>query len=521
MKQAYNTQSQDDQIYCAADQHYAMLKDSLISREFGDLSEADTERWLQVEGQELLRRLLQSHLTLRGRAQALMTVVGSDGVQRTYIRPGKVCALETTFGEVTVERTAYATRDAGALYPVDAWLNLPAAKYSHEVERQVAMSAARMSFCATLLSLQALMRAHVPKRQAKTIVQRAANNYKAFYAKTGFEISNKTNKLLMLSFDQKGVVMRPSDLTEATQKAAQASRPKHASRRSKGEPSRGRKRMAMVAAVYTVAPHVHSAADIIDGLRHVRAASPAKRPRPENKRVWASLELEPEQVVAAAFDEAEKRDPAHCKRWLVVVDGDDKLARWVRAEAKRRGVKVTLVLDFIHALEYLWRAARVFFDEGSTAIEPWVLQRLRWLLEGKAIIVAASMTRKATKLGLNAKARKPVDTAARYLLNRKEMMRYNELLALGTPIASGIIEGACRHLINDRLDVTGARWSLAGAEAVLRLRSLLSSGDFDAYWRFHEEQGCARHASNYASGEVPEVGFVKKRRHLRLVGGVD
>lgn len=522
MKQDYNTSTEDDHLYAAADGHYEMIKETLASREFGEGSEADTERWLRVEGQELLRRLLQSHLTLRGQAQAVVAVVGADEVERTHVRPGKTRALETTFGNVSVERTAYAGRGIGALHPVDAGLNLPEVRYSHEVERQVAMSAARLSFDATLAVLGVLMLAHVPKRQAEQLVLRAARDFEAFYAETGFEVgSTVTSELLVLTFDQKGVVMRSSDLTKATQKAAKASRKKHASRRSKGEPSRGRKRMAMVAGVYTVAPYSRTIDDIINGLCHVRDASPRKRPRPEYKRVWASLQLEPKQVVAEAFDEADKRDPKHVKRWLVVVDGDAKLARWVRTEARRRGIKVTLVLDFIHALEYLWRAARVFFDEGGADIEAWVLERLRWMLAGKVGIAAASMTRKATTLGLDAKTRKPVDRAARYLLKRKEMMRYDELLALGAPIASGIIEGACRHLINDRLDVTGARWTLAGAEAVLRLRSLLSSGDFEEYWRFHEEEDQRNHASRFAKGEVPEVGIVKKRPHLRLVASVD
>ena len=71
-------------------------------------------------------------------------------------------------------------------------------------------------------------------------------------------------------------------------------------------------------------------------------------------------------------------------------------------------------------------------------------------------------------------------------------MKYDEALVAGFPIASGIIEGACRHLINDRLDITGARWGLKGAEALLKLRSLKSSGDFDEYWNFHKRQSKKR-----------------------------
>jgi hypothetical protein len=102
------------------------------------------------------------------------------------------------------------------------------------------------------------------------------------------------------------------------------------------------------------------------------------------------------------------------------------------------------------------------------------------------------------------------------------MMQYDEMLALGAPIASGIIEGACRHLVNDRLDVTGARWSLAGAEAVLSLRSLLASGDFADYWEFHEAAEAARnHLVRYANDRVPPTRRPTRHTNLRLVPAVD
>jgi hypothetical protein len=76
----------------------------------------------------------------------------------------------------------------------------------------------------------------------------------------------------------------------------------------------------------------------------------------------------------------------------------------------------------------------------------------------------------------------------RLLLKNKERFDYATALANGWPIATGIIEGACRHLVKDRMDLTGARWSLDGAEAVLRLRSLRTSGDFEEYMAFHHRQ---------------------------------
>ncbi len=123
------------------------------------------------------------------------------------------------------------------------------------------------------------------------------------------------------------------------------------------------------------------------------------------------------------------------------------------------------------------------------------------ILEGKSSLVAAGMRRSATKRKLSSEERKSVDTCARYLLNNSAYLKYDEYLKLGLPIATGVIEGACRHLIKDRMDITGARWSLKGAEAVLRLRSLYISGDWHEYWRFHSQQEHRRnHRCLYKDG---------------------
>lgn len=520
MNALYRKQAAVDHKFDDADAQYAKLKKTLTSCDLLTKPEADVERWLSVEQRELMRLLLQSHVTLRGLEQAVGPVVGADGVERTHVRREKARHLETTFGTVEVARTAHAGLGMSALHPVDASLNLPVRLYSHEVARQVAMTAARMSFDSATSMLAALTGAGVAKRQAEELVQQAAKDFEAFYDSTDFVVGLPTSALLALSFDQKGVVMRKEDLSKATRKASETKKSKLDTRTSKGEVKRGHKRMATVAAVYTVAPFVRTGEDVIAGLKHIRDATQKPRPRPEFKRVWASLTQTPQQVIADAFAEALKRDPERKKRWLVLVDGCPKLERWVLAEAKRVGAQVTLVLDFIHALEYLWRAAHAFFDEGTPAIEAWVMERLALMLQGKISSVVAGMTRMATVRKLTKQARAPVDKAAKYFLKRKNMMRYGELLALGAPIASGIIEGACRHLINDRLDLTGARWRLPSAEAVLRLRSMLSSGDFDTYWQFHEHEEARRnHASRYADGKVPEVKMPRGKRHLRVVRG--
>jgi hypothetical protein len=116
------------------------------------------------------------------------------------------------------------------------------------------------------------------------------------------------------------------------------------------------------------------------------------------------------------------------------------------------------------------------------------------------------MRRSATLRAMTAAERQPVDECADYLLNYSPYLQYEKALAAGVPIATGVIEGTCRHLVEDRMNLTGARWSLTGAEAVLRLRALRSSDDFDAYWEFHEQQEYERnHASHYANHRAPET----------------
>jgi hypothetical protein len=149
---------------------------------------------------------------------------------------------------------------------------------------------------------------------------------------------------------------------------------------------------------------------------------------------------------------------------------------------------VVVIRDFVHALEYLWKAAYCFHADGTQEAEAWVLERAQALLEGKVSDVAAGIRRSATRQCLSQEAREPVDKCADYLLNNKERFDYATALAKGWPIATGIIEGACRHVVKDRMDLTGARWSLDGAEAVLRLRSLRASGDFEDYMTFHHSK---------------------------------
>ena len=167
------------------------------------------------------------------------------------------------------------------------------------------------------------------------------------------------------------------------------------------------------------------------------------------------------------------------------MDGNGTQLEAVTAEAASRKITVTVVIDFIHVLEYLWKAAWSFFGKGEPAAEDWVADQARKILHGKARQVAAGIRRRTTTYGYRGPERAGADEAARYLENKSRYLRYDTALEKGWPIATGIIEGACRHIVKDRMDITGARWGLDGAEAILKLRTVIASGDFDDYWRYH------------------------------------
>ena len=266
--------------------------------------------------------------------------------------------------------------------------------------------------------------------------------------------------------------------------------------------------MATVAAVYTVAPFVRSPEEFLQSLmpRPPGAKTRAVRPRPVAKRVWASLEREPLEVVAEATLEAERQDPEHVKRWVALVDGAETQLDLVEASAAAYGVDVTVVLDIIHVAEYVWKAAHVFHREGSPELACWAWTRLRWHSRGQGPQGGggdAACGDRRRLLERHPQARRYVRD---YLLKYAPYLHYDRYLAAGYPIATGVIEGACRYLVRDRMELTGARWWLVGAEAVLKLRALRASRDFDAYWDFHEAREYQRnHAQRYADGIAPPV----------------
>jgi hypothetical protein len=503
--------------FSEAETKFAELIKRLQSEEAQGMTHSELERELEEKGRELLRTLYQAHLDTRGPGEASEPVVDASGEERTSKRLHER-GLATVFGQVEVHRLGYGAEGTTSLHPLDGELNLPQELYSHELRRRAAEEVAKGSYDEAVATLARSSGSAVPKRQVEELVVRAAQDFDAFYEQRSVQ-AEAEGSLLVLSFDGKGVVMRREDLRPATRKA-QGQRQRRLSKRlSKGE-KRNAKRMATVAAVYAVAPFVRTPQQVAGSLAPLHVAAPQQRPRVEAKRIWASLEKDPEQVIEQAFAEANRRDPERKKRWVALVDGAPNQLRLLHRIQRHHGVELTVVLDLIHVAEYLWKAAFVFCAEASRELEDWVSERLLKILQGRACDVAAGIRRSATLRGLKPEHREAADISANYLLNHTAYLRYHEYLPAGLPIATGVIEGACRHLVKDRMELTGARWSLVGAEAVLRLRALRSSGDFEDYWTFHEAQEHQRnHAALYAPQKVPATRKPQSgpERKLRLI----
>jgi hypothetical protein len=244
--------------------------------------------------------------------------------------------------------------------------------------------------------------------------------------------------------------------------------------------------MATLACVYDAAPAPRRPHDVI-AVPGGRSDQRQVRHGPHATAKWltGSVARDAGEVIAAASGQAGARDPGHRRCWVVLVDGDRHQIELIEAEAARRKATVHLVIDLVHVLEYLWAAAWCFHARDDPAAEDWVAVQALAVLAGRARQVAGSITAQADARGLADDWRTGAETCVRYLTNNKEYLRYDEALASGWPIAAGVVEGACRHLIGDRLGITGSRWGVEGAEAVLRLRAVIDNGDFEAYWAFH------------------------------------
>lgn len=425
------------------------------------------------KGREVQRLLLQAHLQQRGdgdAGSALLVQSGDRQLLYAHRRLG-TRSLTTVFGSVEVARMGYSRPGMSSIFPLDQALCLPGRSFSYELQRRLIKAAVQNPFLASVETIAELTGVSVSKRSLEQLLPDVAQDFDAFYRQRPPDAAS--GSLLVAAVDCKGIpVVKPVS-------------PQPAFRLTKGQKA-NKKRMATVAAVFTRAPWVRTPQQVLECLfpteRRTRADR-AAAPRPENKRVWASLVKSKSAVIEEVAAEMDRRDPAGLLTRIALTDGERALQ--IRVKSKLR---VTLILDLMHALEKLWKAAYVFHAEGSLEADLWVLERTLRILDGGVSQVIKGLRQSITKRRLSGTHQKTLQAVAGYFSKNRSYMHYDNYLSKGWPIASGTVEGACKNLIKDRMERSGMRWTEAMAEALVKLRAIFLSGDFDRYWDFHIQQ---------------------------------
>jgi hypothetical protein len=445
--------------------------------------------WIRNAGEERLRidqverglfaRLLMLGLTL---LKAFVAGFGRGDVGRAIEQAGRTLSRSaephrrryvSIFGELSIERFVYAKREKQKIehVPLDARLGLPAGDFSYVLEDWQQRLCLQGSFDEGVESLDDWLGVKPSVRSAEAMNRQMARHAMDFRVSQKPPLPDEEGLLIVVTADGKGVPMRRplEDRTRSNR------------RRGKGE-KKNKKQMAYVGAVYTIDRFVRTADDVIDEIRRKDRAE--ERPSPCHKRVWAELTLPGQEELANGKPrlfsqlaaEAQSRDGQQNKPLVCLMDGERAL--W---EVQRTWLpeKTIGILDLFHVMERLWIAAYCFHAEGSRQAEAFVTDRLRMLLEGKVGYLLGGLRRMATRL--RGEKRKKLQTVIGYLDNNRQHMKYDEYLAAGYPIGSGVAEGACRHVVKDRLERTGMRWTVDGAQAMLHLRTIYLNGDWQKF----------------------------------------
>ena len=474
------------------------------------------ESLVTERGRELLCGLVQLGLDAQAEGEVrLPQVTGADGVPRRLAERGHARTVVTRLGEVIVQRIGYRSGIKGvpSLFPRDAVLNLPPCGYSWPLQRLAEMFCRSGAFGQAHEFVLAATGVSVGRRQLEQITMAAAADAERFcqdreraaVSLAGLRREGEKDlPPLAISADGKGVAMRPEGRRPETARKA-GSRPGQAFARRLGTGQKsGCKRIAETGVVFDVlSPEEPRTPEQIMGRAPGQAAP--ESPRAVNRWYIADITTSCAETIAALFGEAERRDPGHERTWIALVDGANHQIDVITAEAARRDVEVTILIDFIHVIEYLWKAAWCFCPARDPAAEDWVTACGLDILHGRTpeVIARIQDLAAADPPRPGGEHAKIIRATLGYLTAKLPYLDYPAALAAGWPIATGVIEGACRHLIADRMGITGARWGLAGAQAMLWLRASHASGDHDAYWDWHISQEHQRnHLSRYQDSSL-------------------
>ena len=450
---------------------------------------------------------VQQFITLQGDGNLGPTLTTPQGA--TLFRSDEPAErkLRTIFGEHTVTAYVYApgVHEAIALRPIDARMALSDSRFSYLFEEFTQFFCVEQAFSRAAEGLELVLRQQVSVDSLERINQRMGPQAAEFQQQLPLPKAKDEGELLVVTGDGKGVPMIERTIRR-TPAFAEPGRP-------------GNRKMAILAGVYSIDPFPRTAQQILDALFAEKSAvPPTKRPEPCGKTIVARFS----HALADGDEMIEISGPIEALTWasqqvaqrrrpdqplLRLMDGQTSL--WDAADLclaeEIEGGNVVDILDILHGSSYVSRTAKVFHSHGEQQ-EAFARDRLERILHGEVQSVIAGLRQMATKRRLRGQAKKEIDTVCGYLANNAHRMRYDEYLRAGYPIATGVIEGACRHLVKDRMERAGMRWSLEAAQAMLNVRAVEQSSHWQTFhaWRFATEQAELHPHRDLLDAALPE-----------------
>ena len=458
----------------------------------------EVERGLWSQLLELGHQTLGLFLQLSGNGDEGDQIVLSDGHPVNRLKAPHPREYQSVFGEFTIERFVYGSREGQKIeyVPLDEQLQLPNCKFSYLLQDWDQSLAVEMPFKQVNEQLSKLLGFNQSVNSLERINQSLAAHVDDFWAAQTAPPANEEGRILVVTADGKGVTMRGQSNVEAFD-GIESEKPKRA----------GKKKMALLGAAYTIDPFVRTPEDVLNALfRSSQQDTLPSRPKPMFKHVRACLlrnEADTTQPqVDTIFDwlaqEVNDRNPTQQKPVVLLMDGQESLWQAGLGYLPETMFDITEILDLLHAASYVWDAAHLFHPRKSQEAADFAKQRLDQILQGKVHSVVRGLRWQATHHKLKGKKQKKCAQICTYFKNNAHRMDYQSYLAEGYPIASGVIEGACRNVVNDRMERTGMRWSLEGAHAMLGLRSIQLSQLWDDFMHF-----CIEKISNQLYPHTP------------------
>lgn len=443
------------------------------SEEAGAWTADEMERHLFRQMLQLGAHLMQLFLDYRAQVYPREAVQTAEGGWLPY-HSEKARVYHCLFGKLTCRRPYFYRRDQGGYSPLDAALGLPADSYSDCLRELYEELNVDLAYEKTAQILGRFLGIALSKRAQQQLVATDAGEVDEYYEQLPPPPVAEEAEILVAQADGKGVpLVRPTQYSQQV-------------RMKRGE-ARSRKKAVLVTALYTIAAAPRTPEQVLASLLAEdddTAPEPPERHHPRHKQIRGTLHGK-EVALARQAQAVAKREGPHIKHRVALCDGDVSLQTCLQAHLPR----FTLVLDFIHAYEHLWKAGNCLYDEQASAERlSWVTAQAQLLLNSQTGELIDRLRRLAAAPERTTYQQRTLSRLANYYEKNQAYMDYATYLARGWPIASGVIEGACRHFVKDRLERSGMRWTEPGVENLLRLRAVAENGDWADYHRHRKEK---------------------------------